>query len=195
MKKAGNRRHKGTGSVRIIAGDWRGSRLPVPDLPGLRPSGDRCRETLFSWLQPLLHDAVCVDLFAGSGALGMEAASRGARRVMLVEKLRQAAVILQENVDRLGAGQVEVIISDALQWLHDMPPHSLDIAFIDPPFGLGLESRALELLHIRDGMKHGGCVYVETARSASVPLPGPGWELAREKVIGDVKMLLFKKIE
>jgi len=90
---------------------------------------------------------------------------------------------------------VEVIASDALQWLHEQPPHSIDIAFIDPPFGLGLESRALELLHLKDELKHGGHAYVETAATASVPMPGPGWELVREKVLGEVKMLLLKKVE
>jgi 16S rRNA (guanine966-N2)-methyltransferase len=171
MKKGSNKKKAASGSVRIIAGNWRGSRLPVADLPGLRPSGDRSRETLFNWMQPFLRNSVCADLFAGSGALGMEAASRGAKSVVLVEKARKAALVLQENADRLKATQVEVINADAMQWLQELPPASLDIAFIDPPFGMGLETQALELLHTRDGMNHGGHVYVELASSASVSSP------------------------
>ena len=167
--------------------------MPIADVPGLRPSGDRSRETLFNWLQPMLRNAVCADLFAGSGALGMEAASRGASRVVLVEKHKVAARVLQENADRLGGTQVEVITGDALLWIGEVASHSLDIAFIDPPFGLGLESKALELLHLGDCMKPGGFVYVETARDVSLPMPGTGWEQAREKVIGEVRMLLLKK--
>lgn len=179
--------------MRIIGGEWRGSRLPIPDLPGLRPSGDRCRETLFSWLQPFIHSAVCVDLFAGSGALGMEAASRGAEQVILIEKLTQAARILQSNVERLNADHVSVIATDAVQWLHDCQTHSVDIAFIDPPFGQHLETRAFELITVRDCVRPGGHVYIETAGSAPMFSPGPGWEIAREKMLGEVRMLLLKK--
>jgi 16S rRNA (guanine966-N2)-methyltransferase len=194
MKRADMSKKKGSGKVRIIAGDWRGSRLPVPDLPGLRPSGDRCREMLFNWLQTRLPGAYCVDLFAGSGALGMEAASRGAGRVILIEKLSQAAAILQRSIDRLEAVNVELISADAIEWLHACEPQILDIAFIDPPFGLSLESRALELIELHDCMKPGGYVYVETASSAPVLNPGPAWQIKREKVLGDVRMLLLKKV-
>lgn len=193
MSKSTNRKNNGPGSVRIIGGKWRGSKLPIPDLPGLRPSGDRCRETLFNWLQPHLRTAVCVDLFAGSGALGMEAASRGADRVTLVEKLTLAARILQDNIDRLDAETVEVCATDALQWISDCPPQSVDIAFIDPPFGLHLETRALELLTIGDCVKSGGYVYMETAASAASPRPGPGWEIVNDKLLGEVRMLFLKK--
>lgn len=179
--------------MRIIAGNWRGSRLPVPDLPGLRPSGDRCRETLFSWLQPFLKGAVCVDLFAGSGSLGMEAASRGASRVILIEKLNQAAVILNQNVSRLKAANVEVISMDAIEWLHQCDAQSLDLVFVDPPFGLKLETRALELLTVHDCVKSGGHVYLEIAESEAVIDPGPDWQVSREKVLGDVRMLLLRK--
>jgi len=195
VKKDMRKQSRGPGAVRIIAGNWRGSKLPIADLPGLRPTGDRCRETLFNWLQPLIRGAVCVDLFAGSGALGMEAASRGARRVVLVEKNAQAARVLQENADRLNGSQVEVIVGDALSWLKEQPPQSVDVVFIDPPFGLLLESSALELLQFGEVVKRGGFVYVETARSEAGQLPGPGWELAREKIIGEVRMQLLRNIQ
>jgi len=187
-------KQKAPGSVRIIGGQWRGSRLPIPDLPGLRPSGDRCRETLFNWLQPHIRGAVCVDLFAGSGSLGMEAASRGAASVVLIEKLNLAAGILRENIARLEAENVTVIAIDALQWLYGCAARSLDIVFVDPPFGLHLETRALELIDIRNCIKPGGFVYVETARHLTLSGPRSGWEIAKEKVIGDVRMVLLKKI-
>lgn len=194
MKKDRRKQSRGSGSVRIIAGNWRGSKLPIADLPGLRPSGDRCRETLFNWLQPHLRGAVCADLFAGSGALGMEAASRGAARVVLIEKNARAANVLQENIDRLKGEHVEVILGDAMAWLQEQAPQSINIVFIDPPFGLQLESRALEVLELGDVVKPGGFVYVETARSEAGQVPGPGWELVREKALGEVRMGLWKKV-
>jgi len=180
------------GTVRIIGGEWRGRRLPVPDLPGLRPSGDRCRETLFNWLQPIIRGSVCVDLFAGSGALGMEAASRGAAQVILVEKSRQLARTLRENIRQLSADRVEIVAADAQQWLQECPAEFLDIVFIDPPFGLGLETRALELIDAGNCVKPGGRIYLETARGAPAVVPGLGWEICREKTLGEVKMLLLK---
>jgi len=194
VKKDRRKQSRGSGSVRIIAGNWRGSKLPIADLPGLRPSGDRCRETLFNWLQPHLRGAVCADLFAGSGALGMEAASRGAARVVLIEKNARAANVLQENIDRLKGEHVEVILGDAMAWLQEQAPQSINIVFIDPPFGLQLESRALEVLELGDVVKPGGFVYVETARSEAGQVPGPGWELVREKALGEVRMGLWKKV-
>jgi len=194
MKTITKRKDKGPGSVRIIGGEWRGSRLPVPNHPGLRPSGDRCRETLFNWLQPHIPGSTCVDLFAGSGSLGMEAASRGAEEVILIEKLNLAARILQENITRLDANNVKVVAIDALQWLHGCAAASLDIAFVDPPFGTQLETRSLELIEIRNCIRPGGFVYVETTRERAMVSPRPGWEVAKEKVIGEVRMLLLKKV-
>ena len=194
MKKGNQENRKRPGSVRIIGGEWRGRRLPVRDLPGLRPSGDRSRETLFNWLQAHVHGAVCVDLFAGSGALGLEAASRGAAEVILVEKLSVAARDLRDVLLVLKADQVTVVESDALQWLQSCPAQSLDIAFVDPPFGLHLETRALELIRIQACIRTGGFVYLETARDAPLIVAGPGWETAREKTVGEVRLLLLKKI-
>jgi 16S rRNA (guanine966-N2)-methyltransferase len=184
---------KPVGSVRIIGGKWRGTRLPVADLPGLRPSGDRSRETLFNWLQMQIRGAHCADLFAGSGVLGLEAASRGAAAVTLVEKAREAARQIRESLERLGAEQVELFETDAIGWLSACAPQSLDLVFVDPPFGSGLEQSALELLTAGDCVRSGGLVYVETAKTEELITPGPGWEISREKRLGDVQMLLLKK--
>jgi 16S rRNA (guanine966-N2)-methyltransferase len=186
--------NKQPGTVRIIGGKWRGTRLRVRDLPGLRPSGDRSRETLFNWLQMHLRGAECVDLFAGSGVLGLEAASRGAARVTLLEKSKPAADEIRESLTRLKAEQVELIQGDAIAWLAQCEPQSLDIVFIDPPFGAGLETRALELLVGRHCMREGGFVYLETAHDSPALAPGPDWEILREQVRGDVRMRLLKKI-
>lgn len=182
------------GSVRIIGGEWRGTRLPVPDLPGLRPSGDRGRETLFNWLQMHIRGSRCADLFAGSGVLGLEAASRGAAAVTLIEKSGKAATVLRENLRRLDARQVEVLETDACSWLAACEARSLDIVFVDPPFGSGLEIRALELLSQRNCLVSGGFAYLETGRETPVSAPGPGWEVVKEKTLSDVRMQLMKKI-
>lgn len=132
--------------MRIIAGQWRGRRLPVPDIEGLRPSGDRSRETLFNWLQPYLHRARCVDLFAGTGVLGLEAVSRGAAGAVLVEKSRQAASAIRASIDLLHAEQVSVVTADAISWLESQPKASIDIAFVDPPFAASLAEITMQTL-------------------------------------------------
>lgn len=182
---------KKTGTVRIIAGQWRGRRLAVPDLPGLRPSGDRSRETLFNWLQPVLRGARCVDLFAGSGALGLEAASRGAACVTLVENSRAAAQALRASVVELGADHVEVFEAEAIAWLRGQPPASIDIVFVDPPFGSGLAEQALAALAAGGCLAPGALVYLETDLQG--PTAGAAWETHREKRIGDVRMQLLKR--
>jgi 16S rRNA (guanine966-N2)-methyltransferase len=190
LKAKGNK----PGSVRIIAGEWRGRRLPVPDLPGLRPSGDRSRETLFNWLQGHLAGTRCLDLFAGTGVLGLEAVSRGAASAVLVEKDRTAATQLHANVSLLQARNVEIVNSDALVWLQHQPTGSFNLVFIDPPFGQGLAVAALELLQVHEILQASGLVYVETARSEiSATLPS-GWEVLREKSLGEVRMLLLRRI-
>lgn len=195
MARPSNR--KKPGFVRIIGGEWRGRRLPVVDLPGLRPSGDRARETLFNWLQPSLPGARCADLFAGTGVLGLEAYSRGAAEVTLVENQPLAVQALRAALVKLGipgpkAG-LHLAETDALAWLQTREPGSLDIVFIDPPFASRFESRAMALLVERGLMCAGGLVYVESSRNAPPCHPGLGWEIAREKTIGEVRMLLLKK--
>jgi 16S rRNA (guanine(966)-N(2))-methyltransferase RsmD len=182
------------GTVRIIGGKWRGTRLLVSDLPGLRPSGDRSRETLFNWLQLHISGARCVDLFAGSGVLGLEAASRGAAEVILVEKSGRAAVNIQESLMRLNSDHVEVIEDDAINWLNSCGPRSIDIVFIDPPFGLDLETRSLELLTAGDCVVPGGFAYVETDRKITALTLSPGWEMVKEKALGEVRMQILKKV-
>lgn len=174
------------GRVRIIGGRWRGRRLPVADLPGLRPTGDRARETLFNWLAPVIEGSRCLDCFAGSGALGFEAASRGARRVTLIERARPAARVLQANAERLGAGAIEVVAEDALIWLERAAGEPYDVCFLDPPFADALLAPALERLVAGGWLAAGARVYFERDPAAGgVALPA-GWRWLREKRAGRV---------
>ena len=131
--------------VRIIGGQWKRSKLPVADRPGLRPTPDRVRETLFNWLGQDLAGWRCLDAFAGSGALGFEAASRGAAESVLLERDRVLARSLAQTAERLGATAVRVEAADALGWMARCPTARFDLVFIDPPFDAELSEPALEL--------------------------------------------------
>jgi 16S rRNA (guanine966-N2)-methyltransferase len=179
--------------IRIIGGQWRGRRFGVPDIPGLRPSGDRVRETLFNWLHPYLHQAEVADLFAGTGILGLEAASRGAAHVTLIEKSRQACESIEQTLSRLGADDVTLIQADALGWLTGSD-RELDLVFVDPPFGQGLAQKALHLLDQGKQLKNGAIVYLETGCTEPLIPPPGGWSILKEKTIGDVTLRLYKKI-
>ena len=180
-----------TGSVRIIGGRWRGSKLPVADLPGLRPSADRVRETLFNWLQSKLPGARCLDLFAGSGALGLEAASRGAAQVVLVEHERVLAAALRASVARLegAAPSVGVIETDALRWLAQSPSTAFDIVFLDPPFAARLWDSIVASLP--GWLAPGAWIYLESSIDAQPQVPA-GWTLHREGRTREVRYALYR---
>lgn len=129
--------------VRIIGGQWKRTKLPVSDVPGLRPTPDRVRETVFNWLGQNLSGWRCLDAFAGSGALGFEAASRGAADVVLIERDRKLAAGLAAVKQRLDAGQLRVENADALHWMARCPAASFELVFIDPPFDATLMGPAL----------------------------------------------------
>ena len=179
-------------SVRIIGGNWRGRRLPVADVPGLRPSGDRCRETLFNWLQPWVSGADCADLFAGTGALGFEAASRGAASVLMVEKHPHAQVILRQDIEQLQAVQVRLQSGGAMSLIEDTKPDSFDIVFVDPPFDSNLAGLVLDRLDKIACVRRGGFVYVESPAKKPIS-PPQGWRVWRDQQLGDVRMQLFRR--
>jgi 16S rRNA (guanine966-N2)-methyltransferase len=176
----------GRNSVRIIAGAWRGRRIHFPDMPALRPTPDRVRETLFNWLQHSIADARCLDLFAGSGALGLEALSRGAREAVFVEQFPLAARALQEQLVRFGgAAKGRIFEMGAARFLRT-PGEPFDIAFLDPPFGTNALAEYVPLLEAGHWLSVGGLIYLENERSAGVPaLPGH-WELLKSKSAGEV---------
>ena len=179
-------------SVRIIAGDWRGRRLPVADVPGLRPTGDRSRETLFNWLQPWIVAADCADLFAGTGALGFEAASRGAASVLMVEKHPRASDALRQSIEQLQAEQVSLHAGGAMSFIENLATDSLDLVFVDPPFDSNLGGLVLERLDRQRCVRRGGFVYVESPATARIASP-EGWSSWRDKELGEVRMQLFRR--
>ena len=179
------------GQLRIIGGRWRGRKLAFASVEGLRPTGDRLRETLFNWLQFHLPGARCLDLFAGSGALGLEALSRGAGAVDFVELNPGAAKTLGSQLQVLQAdnGRVHQCAADAfLQRAADSPPY--DLVFVDPPFAADLWQQTLTQLAEGAMLAEGALVYVESPRDTRVPVP-PGWQLEKEKHAGQVCMRLF----
>jgi len=179
--------HSSKGRVRIIGGEHRGRRLAVADRPGLRPTPDRVRETLFNWLGQRLDGLACLDLFAGSGALGFEAASRGAARVVMVEKDRTALQGLLKGKDLLAADNVEIVFEDALQYLA-RSGERFDVVFLDPPFGQNALAAALERLPPR--LAPGARVYLEAP--APLDLQEPWRELRRGRA-GQVSYQLLER--
>ncbi|MGE0312084.1 MAG: 16S rRNA (guanine(966)-N(2))-methyltransferase RsmD [Lautropia sp.] len=179
-------------AVRIIGGRWKRSILPVPDAPGLRPTPDRVRETLFNWLGQRLDGLACVDLFAGTGALGFEAASRGAAQVLMLERDARAAASLSACAQRLGASQVSVHRGDAIAWLaraQDAAPRArFDLVFLDPPFGEGLLGAVLPAL--APVLAPAARLYVE-AEAPFDPSPWP-LRLLRQSRAGQVHYHLLE---
>jgi 16S rRNA (guanine966-N2)-methyltransferase len=181
------------GEVRIIGGDWKRTRLAVPDKPGLRPTPDRVRETLFNWLGQSLHAWSCVDAFAGTGALGLEAASRGAAPVWLFEQ--DAALIqqLKAQVLRLQASQVQVQRGDGVSLLRALPPHSVDLVFLDPPFDAPLFEPALRAA--RPALRANGWLYLEAPQEWSEEALQPlGYTLYRHLKAGAVHAHLLQPV-
>jgi 16S rRNA (guanine966-N2)-methyltransferase len=176
----------GRNSVRIIGGVWRGRRVEFPEVPGLRPTPDRVRETLFNWLQHVVAGARCLDLFAGSGALGLEALSRGAGGVVFVETAPAAAQTLRVQLQRLG-GETRARVLDlgAARFLRT-PGEPFDIVFLDPPFGQNALTEYLPQLVAGNWVKPGGLVYLENERAAGAPALPADWELLKSKSAGEV---------
>ena len=176
----------GRNSVRIIAGVWRGRRVNFPDMPGLRPTPDRVRETLFNWLQHSVVDSRCLDLFAGSGALGLEALSRGAKAVVFVEQAQRAARGLGTELARLGgASRSRVVEMGASRFLRT-PGEAFDLVFLDPPYHRDALAEFIPLLDAGDWVKPGGLVYLENERVAGAPGLPSHWELLKSKSAGEV---------
>jgi 16S rRNA (guanine966-N2)-methyltransferase len=179
-------------TLRIIGGDWRGRRIRFPGQGGIRPTPDRVRETLFNWLMAKVPGSRCLDLFAGSGALGLEALSRGAAHVTFVERDRENAAKLRETATLLAPGRATVMEADALAWLEG-PPQAFDIVFLDPPFAAGILAESMRRLDARGFLAPGAFVYVEMPASAGpAPLPA-GWHLHRTGRAGAVGYHLARR--
>ena len=185
-----------SGQVRIIAGQCRGRRISFPAVTGLRPTGDRLRETLFNWLTADLRSARCLDLFAGSGALGLEAASRGASDVILLELNNTAARALSDNIDLLGLKSARVFNADALNWLQQNANDSkpFDIIFLDPPFDSTLLADAITALTQQSTLlAQDAMIYLEAPARQSLDFIPDSWQLHRHKTAGDVTCYLYRR--
>ncbi len=178
------------GRLRIVAGNWRSRLLKIIDEPGLRPTSERIRETLFNWLRPVTDGAHCLDLFAGTGALGIEALSRGAAHVVFVEKSAKLAAAIRNNLDELQAASAEVIQRDAMDYLRNADPEPFDIVFLDPPFDTDMLSEACSILQKRGLLAENAVVYLERSKSRDKPALPEGWAITHEKVAGKVSYSL-----
>ena len=176
--------------LRIIGGRWRGSRIVFPPLAAIRPSPDRVRETLFNWLQQPIVGARCLDLFAGSGALGLEALSRGAAHVTFVDREPQVGRHLTQTLERLGSRAASVVVEDAQRFLL-RPPQPFDIVFLDPPF----DSTVLEAVgsRLQQGwLAPGAYLYVECPAERTLASLPPQWVVQRTKSAGQVGYHLLR---
>ena len=190
LRKLDKHRPAGLNSVRIIGGSWRGRRVHFPDSPGLRPTPDRVRETLFNWLQHSIAGTRCLDLFAGSGALGLEALSRGAREVVFVEPAFAPAEMLADELKRFEAGDLggprgRIVQVSAERFLA-APGEPFDVIFLDPPFGLDVLPEYVRLIDAGGWAASGGWIYFENARSGGAPAMPPHWNLVKSKSAGEV---------
>lgn len=178
------------GQIRIIGGQWRGRKLPVPDSAGLRPTTDRVRETLFNWLAADVQQAKCLDCYAGSGALGLEALSRHAASATLLELERAVARQLEINLATLGAKSGRVVNTNTLQFLAQKGDEH-QVVFIDPPFRKGLLEQTAQLLESNGWLSDGARVYVESEVEHGIPPVPVNWQLHREKIAGQVAYRLY----
>jgi 16S rRNA (guanine966-N2)-methyltransferase len=172
--------------VRIIGGQWRSRVIRFPPSAQLRPTPDRVRETLFNWLGQRLDGLACLDLFAGSGALGFEALSRGAARVVMVESDRNVVAALRESAKLLGAEGADIVASEAVAYL-ERGTERFDVVFLDPPYASDLAVKALSRLAPR--LNAGAQVYAEGAEPLQLPVP---WKALREDRAGAVRYGLYE---
>ena len=177
--------------LRLIAGTWRGRKLPFAPVPGLRPTPDRVRETLFNWLSPVIREARCLDLFAGSGALGFEAASRGAAEVILVDSHAEVIHSLRQQIDVLDARQVRAVQSGCNRYL-DSQAQPMDIVFLDPPYHENLLPGCIGQLESAGWLANEAWIYIETGRDNAPELPG-NWVPWRSTSVGQVSVHLIRR--
>ena len=183
-------------SVRIISGKYKSRKVTFPSRPEIRPTGNRIRESLFNWIQLEISSSRCLDLFAGSGALGIEALSRGAATAIFIESDRQAAFYLEENLRYLDAENGSVMVADAINWLKcskDIDP--FNIVFLDPPFQGNLLIDCVHLLESNHMISDQGSIYIETETELNQRVLPVSWRLKHRKQAGKVHYYLYNKID
>jgi len=182
------------GFIRLISGQWKGRKLPVRDVEGLRPTTDRVKETVFNWLAGDVRGSRCLDLFAGSGSLGFEALSRYADCVIMIERDPGAARQLQQNLQQLGSNQAQVIQADARQWLSG-PAQPFDLVFLDPPFRQDLLPQVCQQLEQGGWLTDQALIYLEREREGEPPVLPANWQLLKDKQAGQVCYQLYLREE
>ena len=193
-KKSAGKKKSQAGQLRIVAGNWRSRLLQIADLPGLRPTSARIRETLFNWLTPGIHGARCLDLCAGTGALGIEALSRGASSVLFVEKSAVAAKTLKSNLASLDASGAEVIVDDARHFLTAAAAREFDVVFLDPPFAADLHDELCRLLNEQRWLAAHARIYIEFDKDQPEPTLPVNWSVVKNKTAGKVRYLLAQAL-
>lgn len=191
MKK-NNHKQPAAQQLRIIGGEWRGRKLSFTPEEGLRPTLDRFRETLFNWLMFDVEGSTCLDLFAGSGALGLEALSRGASKVDFIELSQHAAKQIQQHLNTLNCNRGRVHCSNGLNWLKQHKG-SFDLVFLDPPFHKGLLEEVLEMLLQGSYINLNGYIYIEAEASFNLPQLPSNWSIHREKSVKNKAFFLLQK--
>ena len=185
---------KNRGKVRITSGEWKNRNLEVPDIDGLRPTSERVRETLFNWLMPSIHKSVCLDLFAGSGSLGFEALSRGAKHCTFVEKSKLAFSQIKTTRTSLNALNSEVHNCDAIDFLSSVHNHNFNLVFLDPPFSDDYLISSIESIHEYQLVSRGGYIYIEFNKNNDLfDLPN-NWSVIRKKIYGNVCFILIEVV-
>lgn len=183
---------RGQQTLRIIAGQWRSRKIQFPEIPQLRPTPDRVRETLFNWLMPVIEGARCLDLFAGSGALGLEALSRGASEVVFVDRDSQVQAYLRDTLKLLKTNQGKVMQANALDYLAGRA-EGFDIVFLDPPYQSELYLPCCQALEAQPWLNPQAYIYIESASEATQPDWPANWEVVREKTAGQVSYRLLRR--
>ncbi|MFT6984219.1 MAG: 16S rRNA (guanine966-N2)-methyltransferase [Psychromonas sp.] len=179
------------GFIRLISGKWRGKKLPVKDKEGLRPTTDRTKETLFNWLMHDVRDANCLDCFSGSGSLAFEALSRFAKNATLLERNKQVAKQLRENLQLLKVDNANVVETDSINYLQQTAAQQFDIVFIDPPFNKGLVQPCCIALEENNYLAPQALIYIEMEAQLSDLLLPQNWQLLKEKTTGQVAYQLY----
>jgi 16S rRNA (guanine966-N2)-methyltransferase len=179
-------------TLRVIGGSWRGRKIRFPPVEAIRPTPDRVRETVFNWLQQDIAGAHCLDLYAGSGALGLEALSRGAARVVFVDKEPDVTRHLANTLVELGCDRGQVVCAGAARYLEGVP-QPFDVVFVDPPYADRALADACRLLDARGWLRPGGLAYLEDRATAGAPPLPAGWTLLRSKRAGEVGYHLARR--
>ena len=185
---------KNRGKVRITSGEWKNRNLEVPDIDGLRPTSERVRETLFNWLMPSIHKSVCLDLFAGSGSLGFEALSRGAKHCTFVEKSKLAFSQIKTTRTSLNAVNSEVHNCDAIDFLSSVHNHNFNLVFLDPPFSDDYLISSIESIHEYQLVSSGGYIYIEINKNNDLSDLPDNWSVIRKKIYGNVCFILIEVV-